>query len=60
MGLFMDSQSLVGDGASLDLAMDLDGVGVWRKPLAWATKGNSKDGSLFSIFFRVLSSKFLG
>jgi hypothetical protein len=48
-GLFIDSQSFVGDDIPLDLVMvepqrlfqrRLGGVGFWRRPLAWASAGN--------------------
>jgi hypothetical protein len=58
-GLFIGSQSLVGDGASLDLVMveargasfnvRLGGVRVWRRPLASTSAGSPRDGSEFSI-----------
>jgi hypothetical protein len=54
--LFIDSQNLIGDDASLDPAMvearvsynvPLGGVGVWRRPLASASAGSPRDGSEF-------------
>jgi hypothetical protein len=57
-GLFIDSQSLVGDGASSDLAM-VEARRLFQRPLALASAGNSRDGSEFFLSFRVLSAKFL-
>lgn len=64
-GLFTDS-SLVGDGASWDLAMmlgissyvHLGGIGVSRRSLALVSARDYKDGSIFFISFRVLFAKF--
>jgi hypothetical protein len=55
-GLFIDSQSLVGDGAFSDLAMveaqrlfgiRLGGAEVGRRPLATVVAGNPRDHFVF-------------
>jgi hypothetical protein len=55
--MFIDSQSLIGDGFYLDLAMvearslfqrAPRQVGVWRRLLA-STSADPRDGSVFSI-----------